>query len=154
MFIDYTEIQVAAGNGGDGAIAFRREKYVPKGGPSGGNGGNGGNIIIKAHHNLTTLLDFRYKRKYKAENGAPGGNSLKDGKYGNHVILKVPIGTIVKDQATKKIICDLKENYDEYILAKGGKGGKGNSNFATSTNQAPRNIGIETDCRCWVSWIS
>ncbi|MCH8326608.1 MAG: GTPase ObgE [Bacteroidetes bacterium] len=138
MFIDYTKIEVTAGNGGDGAIAFRREKYVPKGGPSGGNGGNGGNIIIKAHHNLTTLLDFRYKRIYKAENGAPGGTSLKDGKYGNHVILKVPVGTIVKDQATKKIICDLKENYDEYILAKGGKGGKGNSNFATSTNQAPR----------------
>ena len=138
MFIDYTKIEVTAGNGGDGAIAFRREKYVPKGGPSGGNGGNGGNIIIKAHHNLTTLLDFRYKRIYKAENGAPGGTSLKDGKYGNHVILKVPVGTIVKDQATKKIICDLKENHDEYILAKGGKGGKGNSNFATSTNQAPR----------------
>ena len=138
MFIDYTKIEVTAGNGGDGAIAFRREKYVPKGGPSGGNGGNGGNIIIKAHHNLTTLLDFRYKRIYKAENGAPVGTSLKDGKYGNHVILKVPVGTIVKDQATKKIICDLKENHDEYILAKGGKGGKGNSNFATSTNQAPR----------------
>lgn len=138
MFIDYTKIEVTAGNGGDGAIAFRREKYVPKGGPSGGNGGNGGNIIIQAHHNLTTLLDFRYKRIYKAEKGAPGGTSLKDGKYGNHVILKVPVGTIVKDQATKKIICDLKENHDEYILAKGGKGGKGNSNFATSTNQAPR----------------
>jgi len=138
MFIDYAEIEVAAGRGGDGAIAFRREKYVPKGGPSGGNGGNGGSIIVKAHHNLTTLLDFKYKRKYKAEKGAPGGNSLKDGKYGGDVILKVPVGTIVKDQITKKIICDLKEDNQEYVLAKGGKGGKGNSNFATSTNQAPR----------------
>ena len=138
MFIDYSEIEVTAGKGGDGAVAFRREKYVPKGGPSGGNGGNGGNIIIKAHHNLTTLLDFRYKRKYKSENGAPGGNSLKDGKYGKDVILKVPVGTIVKDQASKRIICDLKKDEDEYVLVKGGKGGKGNSNFATSTNQAPR----------------
>ena len=138
MFIDYAEIEITAGRGGDGVIAFRREKYVPKGGPSGGNGGNGGNIIIKAHHNLTTLLDFRYKRKYKAENGAPGGSSLKDGKYGSDIILKVPVGTIVKDKATNKKICDLKEDEDEYILAKGGKGGKGNSNFATSTNQAPR----------------
>ena len=138
MFIDYAEIEVTAGRGGDGAIAFRREKYVPKGGPSGGNGGNGGSIIIKAHHNLTTLLDFKYKRKYKAEKGAPGGSSLKDGKYGKDIILKVPVGTIVKEQTSKKIICDLKEDNQEYVLAKGGKGGKGNSNFATSTNQAPR----------------
>jgi len=138
MFIDYVEIEVTAGKGGDGAIAFRREKYVPKGGPSGGNGGNGGNIIIKAHHNLTTLLGFRYKKKYKAENGAPGGNSLKDGKYGDDVILKVPVGTIIKDKKTEEIICDLKEDGNGYVLAKGGRGGKGNSNFATSTNQAPR----------------
>ncbi len=138
MFIDYVEIEVTAGKGGDGAVAFRREKYVPKGGPSGGNGGNGGNIIIKAHHNLTTLLDFRYKRKFRAENGAPGGTSLKDGKYGNDVILKVPVGTIIKDITSKKILCDLKIDNQEYLLAKGGKGGKGNSNFATSTNQAPR----------------
>ncbi len=138
MFIDYVEIEVTAGKGGDGAIAFRREKFVPKGGPSGGNGGNGGNIIIKAHHNFTTLLDFRYKRKYRAQDGAPGGTSLKDGKYGKDLILKVPVGTVVKDLVTKKIICDLKECESEFVLAKGGKGGKGNSNFATSTNQAPR----------------
>jgi len=138
MFIDYSEIEVTAGNGGNGAVAFRREKYVPKGGPSGGNGGNGGNVIIRAHHNLTTLLDFRYKKKFKAENGQPGANSLKDGKYGNDLIIKVPLGTLVKDQETKKIICDLKSDQAEFVIAKGGKGGKGNSNFATSTNQAPR----------------
>lgn len=138
MFIDYSEIEVTAGNGGNGAVTFRREKYVPKGGPSGGNGGNGGSVIIKAHHNLTTLLDFRYKRKFKAENGQPGGSSLKDGKYGNDLIIKVPIGTIIREKESKKIIFDLNSDQAEFILAKGGKGGKGNSNFATSTNQAPR----------------
>lgn len=138
MFIDYAEVEIAAGNGGDGAIAFRREKYVPKGGPSGGNGGNGGNIILKADPNLFTLLDFRYKRKYKAQNGEPGGNSRKDGKFGEDVVIKIPVGTIVKNAETGKVICDLNKVNEEIVLAKGGKGGKGNSNFATPTNQAPR----------------
>lgn len=138
MFIDYVEIEVEAGKGGDGAVAFRREKYVPKGGPAGGNGGKGGNIIIKAYHNLSTLLDFRYKRNYKADNGDPGGSSLKDGKNGNDVLIKVPVGSIIKDAETKKTIIDLDEDEKEIIIAKGGKGGKGNSNFATPTNQAPR----------------
>ena len=138
MFIDYAEIEIKAGNGGDGAVAFRREKYVPKGGPSGGNGGKGGDIIIEAHHNLATLLDFKYKKNYKAKNGEQGGNSLKDGKSGSNVIIKVPVGTLVKDLKTGKIIADLDKDNKSIIAVKGGKGGKGNSNFATSTNQAPR----------------
>ncbi len=138
MFIDFAEIEVKAGNGGDGAVTFRREKYVPKGGPSGGNGGNGGNIIIEAHHNLNTLLDFKYKKKYKAQDGKPGGNSLKDGRNGEDVIIKVPVGTLVKVHQNSKILCDLDVDCKRIIIAKGGKGGKGNSNFATPTNQAPR----------------
>jgi len=138
MFIDYAVIEVTAGKGGDGAVAFRREKFVPKGGPAGGNGGRGGNIIIEAHHNLNTLLDFRYKKNYKANNGDMGGNSLKDGKGGNDVIIKVPLGTVIKDYESKKILLDMDENRINAVLVKGGKGGKGNSNFATSTNQTPR----------------
>ena len=138
MFIDYAEIEVTAGKGGDGAVTFRREKYVPKGGPSGGNGGKGGSIILKTDPNLFTLLDFRYKKKYKAQNGEPGGSSRKDGKSGNDVIIKIPVGTIVKNAETGKLIFDLNQSDQEVILAEGGKGGKGNSNFATPTNQAPR----------------
>jgi GTPase len=138
MFIDYAEIEVTAGKGGDGVVTFRREKYVPKGGPSGGNGGKGGSIILKTDPNLFTLLDFRYKKKYKAQNGEPGGNSRKDGKSGKDVVIKIPVGTIVKDAETGKLIFDLNQPDQEVILAEGGKGGKGNSNFATPTNQAPR----------------
>ena len=138
MFIDYAAIEVSAGKGGDGAVAFRREKYVPKGGPAGGDGGRGGNIIIQAHHNLNTLLDFRYKKKYKAGNGEMGGSSLKDGKDGKDVLIKVPPGTLIKDSESEQILFDLDEDGKEVILAKGGKGGKGNSKFATSTNQTPR----------------
>ena len=100
MFIDYAKIYIKAGNGGDGAVAFRREKYVPKGGPAGGNGGLGGSVILRADRNLTTLLDFRYRKKYEAENGDPGGSSLKDGKSGKNIVIKVPVGTIVKDVDT------------------------------------------------------
>ena len=138
MFVDYALIEVSSGKGGDGAVTFRREKYVPKGGPSGGNGGNGGNVIIKASSNLHTLLDFRYKKKYNADKGDNGGNSLKDGKSGIDIIIMVPVGTVVKDAETEKIIFDLETDLKEIILAKGGKGGKGNSKFATPTNQTPR----------------
>lgn len=138
MFIDYAEIFVQAGNGGNGSVAFRREKYVPKGGPSGGNGGKGGDIVLVADSNLHTLLDFRYKKKYIAEKGANGQNSLKDGKNGEDLIIKVPVGTIVKNKETDIVLADLNEKNDKFILAKGGRGGKGNSNFATSTNQTPR----------------
>ncbi len=138
MFIDYVEVEVKAGSGGDGAVSFRREKYVPKGGPAGGNGGKGGNIIIEAHHNLNTLLDFKYKRHYTADNGQAGGSSLKDGKSGDDILIKVPVGTVIKDQESGDIIADLKKDNQSIIIAKGGKGGKGNSNFATPTKQTPR----------------
>lgn len=138
MFIDHAEIFVKAGDGGDGAVAFRREKYVPKGGPSGGNGGKGGDVLLKVDDNLHTLLDFRYKRKYTAENGQNGQKSLKDGKNGADLIIRVPKGTLVIDKSTGHAIIDLDEDKSEFTIAKGGRGGKGNSNFATSTNQTPR----------------
>jgi len=138
MFIDYAEITVKAGDGGSGQIAFRREKYVPKGGPSGGDGGNGGNVIIEAHHNLQTLLDFRYKKNYKADDGEKGGSALRDGKWGKDIVIKVPPGTIIKDSETEEVIADLDAAGKSIILARGGKGGRGNSKFATSTNQTPR----------------
>ncbi len=138
MFIDFAQIEISSGKGGNGAVTFRREKYVPKGGPSGGDGGNGGNVIIKASSNLHTLLDFRYKKKYTAGDGEPGGSSLKDGKNGKDIIVRVPVGTIIKDSATEEILVDLDSDGNEVILARGGKGGKGNSKFATSTNQTPR----------------
>ena len=138
MFIDYAKINLKAGDGGAGAVAFRREKYVPKGGPAGGNGGNGGSVIFVADSNLNTLLDFRYLKKYSAEDGEKGGSSLKDGKTGKTVYIRVPIGTLIKDAETEELLCDLDSNGKEFIATKGGKGGKGNSNFATPTNQTPR----------------
>ena len=138
MFIDFAEIFIKAGDGGDGAVSWRKEKFVPKGGPAGGNGGNGGSVIFKADQNLHTLLDFRYKKKYLAENGVPGGKSLKDGKAGKDVIIKIPVGTIIKEKERDIVLADLNEIGKEFVVAKGGRGGKGNSNFATATNQAPR----------------
>ncbi len=138
MFIDYSKIYVKAGDGGDGAVAFRREKYVPKGGPSGGNGGDGGNIIFVADRNKNTLIDFRYKKKFVAANGAKGEKSLKDGKNGEDILIKVPVGTLIKDESSGEVLADLDEDNKSVTLLKGGRGGKGNSNFATATNQAPR----------------
>ena len=138
MFIDFAQIEVSSGRGGDGAVTFRREKYVPKGGPSGGNGGTGGSVIFETHQNISTLLDFKYKRKYFAGNGQPGGNSLKDGKNGADVIVKVPVGTIVKDAESEEILLDLSEPDKQTVFLKGGIGGKGNSNFATPTRRTPR----------------
>jgi GTP-binding protein len=109
MFIDYTEIMIQSGKGGDGAVTFRREKYVPKGGPSGGNGGKGGDVLAEAHHNLSTLLDFKYKKQYKSEDGKPGGSALKDGKNGKDVIIKVPVGTIIKNFDDNKILFDMND---------------------------------------------
>ena len=138
MFIDYVEIEVQAGRGGDGCISFRREKYIPKGGPNGGDGGSGGNIIARADPNITTLLDFRYRRKYKAENGHPGSGGLKTGRNGQDVLLKVPVGTIIKDIETDRVIADLNEAGMEVTLASGGRGGLGNDHFKSPTNQTPR----------------
>lgn len=138
MIIDYTKIYVKAGDGGPGAVAFRREKFVAKGGPSGGNGGKGGDIVFVADNNLTTLLDFKYKRKHIADNGGRGEKSLRDGKSAENIFIKVPVGTVVKDADTEEILEDLSENGKEVVFLKGGIGGKGNSNFATATNQTPR----------------
>jgi GTP-binding protein len=138
LFIDQAVIFVKAGNGGNGAISFRREKYVPKGGPDGGNGGHGGNVIVRADKQLGTLLDFRYKRSYKAENGEHGRGKDQTGKTGVDILLKVPCGTIIRETVYKKVIADLVRDGDEMIVAVGGKGGRGNAEFATATNQAPR----------------
>ena len=138
MFIDVAEIGLKAGKGGDGAVAFRREKYEPAGGPYGGDGGDGGNIILQADEGIRTLMDFRYKRSYKAENGENGRTKKQFGKKGQDLILKVPVGTLVKDANTNKVIVDIKKGDQTYVIAKGGKGGKGNAKFATSTRQAPR----------------
>lgn len=138
MFIDYAKITIRSGKGGDGIVAFRREKYVPKGGPSGGNGGNGGSIYLVADKNISTLLDFRYKKHFIAENGGNGGSSLKDGKSGKDIYIKVPVGTIVKSEENEEILFDLNKDGQTVLIAKGGKGGRGNSNFATPTRQTPR----------------
>ncbi len=136
-FIDKAKIHVKAGNGGNGCVAWRREKFVPMGGPAGGNGGKGGDVILKADSNLQTLMDFKYKIHFKAKSGQHGSGSNKHGKSGEDLILKVPVGTVVKDAETGEVIADLTEDGQEVIVAKGGKGGKGNAAFKTSTNQAP-----------------
>lgn len=138
MFIDRAKIFVKSGDGGNGAISFRREKYVPLGGPDGGDGGRGGDVVLVAHRNMTTLLDFTYKRKYVAENGGNGEGSKCYGKDGEKRVIKVPMGTIIKDQESGKIMADLSREGDTYIVCKGGKGGKGNAKYSTSTRQAPQ----------------
>jgi GTP-binding protein len=138
MLIDYAKIVIKSGNGGNGCVSFRREKFVPKGGPNGGDGGSGGNVIFKADNSLATLIDFRYKRVYKAGQGKHGMGGDKTGKNGQDIIIKVPCGSIIKDSATEKILADLVNNGQTYLAAKGGKGGKGNAKFATPTNQTPR----------------
>lgn len=138
QFIDEAKILVKAGNGGNGAVSFRREKYIPKGGPDGGNGGNGGNVIVRANRHLSTLLDFRYRPQYRAENGERGKSKNQDGKWGEDVVLNVPCGTLVKDAQTGEVLADLVQHGDAFIAARGGKGGRGNALFATPTNQAPR----------------
>lgn len=135
-FIDKARITVRAGNGGNGCVAFHREKYIAAGGPSGGDGGNGGHIILKVDDNLSTLMDFRYKRKYAAENGADGSSARKTGKDGVSLTISVPRGTLVRDAETNEIIKDMSDN-EPFILCRGGKGGWGNAHFATPTRQAP-----------------
>lgn len=138
MFIDYVEIEVTSGQGGSGCVSFRREKYVPKGGPDGGDGGRGGDVIIEADENLSTLLDYRYRPSYKADDGQPGGGALKSGHDGQDVVLRVPVGTIVKNLETDEVIADFDAHGTQVIAAPGGRGGKGNNHFKSSTNQAPR----------------
>ncbi len=138
MFIDYVKITAKSGDGGNGAITFRREKYVAAGGPDGGDGGRGGSIYFQVDPDVNTLLDFRFKRKFHAENGKNGEGSHRFGKSGNDLYIKVPIGTIVKDAETGKIVVDMSEPGQVEKILPGGRGGKGNSHFATSTRQAPR----------------
>ena len=138
MFVDYAKIIIKSGNGGDGAATFRREKYVAAGGPDGGDGGNGGSVYFEVDPNQNTLIDFRFTKKFKAENGQNGMGSHKFGKSGSDCIVKVPAGTIIKDAETGKVIADLSEKGQKVLVLKGGRGGKGNSHFATSTRQAPR----------------
>lgn len=137
MFVDIAKIRIKAGDGGNGAVSFRREKYVAAGGPDGGDGGRGGNIVFQADTNLSTLADFRYQRKYTAQNGENGRGSRCNGKSAPDLVIRVPLGTVVKDAETGRIIADLSD-YEPHVAAKGGKGGWGNIHFATATRQVPR----------------
>ncbi len=136
-FIDYATIDVIAGNGGNGAVAFRREKYIPQGGPSGGNGGSGGSVYFQGNSGMTTLLDFKYNRKIQANHGGNGKNKNMTGPDGDDKIIQVPLGTVIMDKTTNRILLDVCDD-QKYLLAKGGKGGLGNTHFKSSTNRAPR----------------
>ena len=138
MFSDSAKIYIKAGDGGDGAVTFHREKYVAAGGPDGGDGGKGGNVVFVADKNINTLINFRHKRKYIAENGGSGRDAKRNGKNGEHLYVHVPVGTIVRDAATGLVICDLKHDGEEFVVAKGGIGGWGNTHFATAVRQVPK----------------
>lgn len=141
LFIDYASIRIKAGNGGDGCISFRREKFMPKGGPDGGDGGRGGNIVAVGDSNINTLLDYRYKKLFKADNGKPGSGARKTGASGDDLYLKLPPGTevfVIEEDGKKTKLADITNVGEEIILARGGHGGKGNVTFTNSVNQAPR----------------
>ena len=138
MFIDEAKIRIKAGNGGNGCIAFRREKFVPRGGPSGGDGGRGGDIIMESSERHNTLVHFRFNPEYKAQRGRHGEGSNRTGKEGQDILLKVPVGTIVYDQETGEVVHDFSRVDERVVIARGGRGGRGNAQFATSTHQAPR----------------
>lgn len=137
-FADEVYIDVASGNGGHGCVSFRREKYVPKGGPNGGDGGDGGSVIFEVRQNLKTLAHLKNKRQYKAQNGEPGKGKQRHGKNGSDVIIPIPPGTLIKDPESGKILCDLTDENERWIMFQGGHGGKGNMHFATSRRQVPR----------------
>ena len=145
MFIDHTQIDISAGDGGAGAVSFRREKFIPKGGPDGGDGGRGGHVIFIVDTNLHTLQDIRYRRRYKAENGHSGRGSNKTGKNGKDVIILVPAGSMIRRKGSDRVIVDLTVEGQKHIICNGGQGGKGNVRFKTATKQAPRKAqpGIE-----------
>lgn len=138
MFIDYVTIEVEAGAGGNGAVSFRREKFVPRGGPDGGDGGHGGNVIVEASSDLNTLISFRYKKIFRAENGVNGAGANRHGKNGQDLVIKVPLGTLLYDEEKGRLLADL-DYPQQYVLARGGKGGRGNARFATAVNRTPRN---------------
>jgi GTP-binding protein len=137
-FVDEVKIGVKAGDGGNGAVAWRREKFIPRGGPAGGDGGNGGDVVLEVDAQLSTLLDYRYIREHKAKSGGHGMGSDMNGVDGDDLVLRVPPGTVVKDAATGEVLADLGAGAQPFVAAKGGRGGLGNMNYATSTNQAPR----------------
>ncbi len=137
MFVDQVRIWVKAGRGGDGVCRFRREKYVPRGGPDGGDGGHGGHVVIQASRHLNTLLELRYQQQYKAKSGGHGGGSHRHGRNGPDVVIQVPVGTQILDDAAGEELGDLTEDGQSLVVAKGGKGGRGNSHFATPTNRTP-----------------
>ncbi len=137
QFLDEIKIHVSAGNGGSGSVSFRREKFIPMGGPDGGDGGKGGDIILKSNNNLNTLIDYRFKQHFRAENGKSGMGRRRHGSYGDDMILDVPIGTQIFDE-NDQFLADLSEMNQNIIIAKGGRGGLGNNNFKSSTNQAPK----------------
>ncbi len=138
MFVDRAEIHVKAGKGGDGCVSFLREKYRPKGGPDGGDGGNGGSVILRATGKVATLLDVARRKHYRAENGQPGRGKRQTGKSGADLTIEVPLGTLVHDVESGRLVADLTREGEEIALARGGRGGKGNAAFATATNQTPR----------------
>ena len=150
-FLDEAKIFLKAGSGGSGCVSFRREKYIEFGGPNGGDGGNGGNIIISAVRNLNTLIDFRYKQHFFAENGKNGSGNNKSGLKGNNLELKVPVGTQVLEENKEEILKDFKKTGEKFIVTKGGVGGRGNAKFKSSTNQAPRRY--ETGTKGEERWI-
>jgi GTP-binding protein len=138
QFVDYVKIHVKAGDGGRGCVSFRREKYVPRGGPNGGDGGRGGHVIVKTTNELNTLLDLRYRRQYKAKRGQHGMGKKMHGENGEDLIIPVPVGTVIKDADSEEIITDLDSEGSSFIVAKGGRGGLGNAHFATPVRKAPR----------------
>lgn len=137
MFVDRVFVQFFAGKGGNGVVAWRREKYIPKGGPAGGNGGKGGSIILEADAQISSLDWFRHRRLIKAENGGDGGGNCRQGRNGKDLILKVPCGTLVKDEENGTVLYDFTQSGDQWVLCKGGRGGRGNDSFKTPTNRAP-----------------
>ena len=138
MFVDRVKIHIKGGNGGDGAVSFYRAKYITHGGPDGGDGGKGGDIVFVGDGSLGTLMDFRYKRVFKAEAGEPGGKRNCHGADGAGVTIKVPVGTVIREAESGKIMADITKDGEKRIIIRGGKGGKGNQHFATPTRQAPR----------------
>ncbi len=138
QFIDEAKITVISGNGGSGCVSFRREKFVAKGGPNGGDGGNGGDIVIVANSNMSSLLDFKYSKEYRARNGQPGKGKNQHGSSAAELVIPVPAGTVVKSSEDGEVIADLTRNGQRFTVAEGGRGGRGNSKFASATNQAPR----------------
>ncbi len=137
-FIDEAKIKIAAGRGGPGSVSFRREKFIPRGGPDGGDGGRGGDVVFLASSQLGTLQDFRFKRSYEAENGLHGSGKNKAGRDGESIEVRVPVGTVIRDQETNEILFDFEEDGQRWLAAKGGRGGKGNTHFVTATFQAPK----------------